>query len=172
MTISMYAASAPIFVQFLTALSAQLDKAAAFAEAKKVEPSVLLNTRLSVDQFPLLRQVREATNHARTAIARLSDAENPTFANDETTIAELQARIAKSIDFIKSVKPAQVDGTEDKEIVFKFPSGAERKFTGMGMLLNFSLPNFYFHNTTAYAIMRHCGVEVGKGDFMGKPVTL
>ena len=172
MTISMYAASAPIFVQFLTALSAQLDKAAAFAEAKKVEPSVLLNTRLSVDQFPLLRQVREATNHARTAIARLSDAENPTFANDEATIAELQARIAKSIDFIKSVKPAQVDGTEGKEIVFKFPSGAERKFTGMGMLLNFSLPNFYFHTTTAYAIMRHCGVEVGKSDFMGKPVSL
>ena len=172
MTISMYAASAPIFVQFLTSLSGSLDKAAAFAEAKKVEPSVLLNTRLAVDQFPLLRQVREATNHARTACARLSDTEQLTFANDEATFAELQQRIAKSIDFIKSVKREQIDGTEDKEIVFKFPSGAERKFTGMTMLLNFSLPNFYFHNTTAYAIMRHCGVELGTSDFMGKPVTL
>ena len=172
MAISMYAVSAPIFVQFLTALSANLDKAAAFAEAKKVEPSVLLNTRLSVDQFPLARQVREATNHARTAMARLSDTENLTFANDEATIAELQQRVAKSIDFIKSIGRDKVDGTEDKEIIFKFPSGAERKFTGMTMLLNFSLPNFYFHNTTSYAIMRHLGIEVGKGDFMGKPVTL
>jgi hypothetical protein len=172
MTVSMYGVSAPIFVQFLTALSANLDKAAAFAEAKKIEQSVLLNIRLSVDQFPLARQVREATNHARTAMARLADAENPTFANDEATIAELQQRIAKSIDFIKSVPRDKVDGTEDKTIVFKFPSGAERTFTGQTLLLNFSLPNFYFHNTTAYAIMRHCGIEVGKSDFMGKPVTL
>jgi hypothetical protein len=168
----MYAVSAPIFVQFLTALSGVLDKAAAFAEAKKIEQSVLLNTRLSVDQFPLARQVREATNHARTALARLSDTEQPTFANDEATFAELQQRIDASIDFIKGISRDKVDGTEEKVIVFKFPNGNERTFTGQTMLLNFSLPNFYFHTTTAYAILRHCGVDIGKRDFMGTPVTL
>lgn len=172
MTISMYAVSAPIFVQFLTALSANLDKAAAFCESKKADPAALLGTRLSIDQFPLARQVREATNHARTAMARLSDTENPTFENNEATFAELQQRIARSIDFIKSVPKSKVDGTEGKDIVFKFPNGNERQFTGMTMLLNFSLPNFYFHTTTSYAILRQAGVDVGKRDFMGTPVTL
>jgi hypothetical protein len=172
MTISMYQASAPIFVQFLTSLSALLDKAAAHAEARKIDPSVLLNTRLNPDMYPLLRQVREATVHANSACGRLAGKELPSFANTETTIPELKERIAKSIDFIKSLKPADIDGTEDKEIVIKFPNGNERKFTGQSLLLNSSMPNFYFHTTTAYAILRHCGVEVGKRDFMGAPVTL
>jgi uncharacterized protein len=172
MTISMYQASVPIFVQFLTGLSAVLDKAAAFAEAKKVEPAVLLGTRLSPDMFPLVRQVRAATDHAISACGRLAGAELPTFANSEATIPELKDRIAKTVDFLKSLKPGQIDGSEGKEIKITFPSGAVREFTGQSLLLNNSLPNFYFHCTTAYDILRHCGVELGKRDFMGTPVKL
>ena len=98
--------------------------------------------------------------------------ELPTFTNTEASIPELQERIAKTIDFIKGLKPTQIDGTEDKEITIKFPSGNERKFTGQLFLLNFSLPNFYFHYTTAYDILRNCGVELAKRDFIGTPVTL
>jgi hypothetical protein len=172
MTISMYKASAPIFVQFLTSLSAVLDKAVAHAEAKKVDPAVLLNARLYPDMFPLVRQVREATSHAANACGRLAAVELLTFANTEASIRDLKERIAKTIDFIKGLKQTQIDGTEDNEITIKFPSGNERKFTGQVYLLNFSLPNFYFHYTTAYDILRHCGVELAKRDFIGTPVTL
>ncbi len=172
MTISMYKTSVPIFVQFLSSLSAVLDKAAAFAEAKKVEQAVLLNTRLAPDMFPLVRQVRAATDHAINASGRLAGVEMPTFANTEATIAELKERIAKTIDFLKTLKPAQIDGSEDKAIKITFPSGAVREFTGQSLLLNNSLPNFYFHCTTAYDILRHCGLELGKRDFMGTPVQL
>jgi uncharacterized protein len=170
MTVSMYKISVPIFMQFLQSLSAVLDKAAAFAEVKKVEPSVLLNTRLAPDMFPLARQVRAATDHAINAGGRLAGVDMPTFANTEATIPELKERIAKTVDFLKGLKPAQIDGTEDKEIKITFPSGATREFTGQSLLLNNSLPNFYFHCTTAYDILRHCGVELGKRDFMGTPV--
>jgi hypothetical protein len=172
MTISMYKASVPVFVQFLTSLSAVLDKAAAYAEAKKVEPAVLLNTRLAPDMFPLVRQVRAATDHAISACGRLAGADMPSFSDTEATIPELKDRIAKTIDFLKSLKPAQIDGSEDKEIKIKFPSGATREFTGQSLLLTGSLPNFYFHCTTAYDILRHCGIELGKRDFMGTPVSL
>jgi len=170
--ISMYKISAPIFVQFLTSLSAVLDKAAAFAEAKKIEPSVLLNTRLAPDMFPLGRQVRAATDHAINACGRLAGAEPPALPNSDATIPELKERIAKTIDFLKGLKPAQIDGSEDKEIKITFPSGAVREFTGQSLLLNNSLPNFYFHCTTAYDILRHCGIELGKRDFMGTPVQM
>ena len=170
--ISMYKISAPIFVQFLTSLSAVLDKAAAFAEAKKIEPSVLLNTRLAPDMFPLGRQVRAATDHAINACGRLAGAEPPALPNSDATIPELKERIAKTIEFIKGLKPAQIDGSEDKEIKITFPSGAVREFTGQSLLLNNSLPNFYFHCTTAYDILRHCGIELGKRDFMCTPVSL
>jgi hypothetical protein len=170
--ISMYKISAPIFVQFLTSLSAVLDKAAAFAEAKKIEPSVLLNTRLAPDMFPLGRQVRAATDHAINACGRLAGAEPPALPNSDATIPELKERIAKTIEFIKGLKPAQIDGSEDKQIKITFPSGAVREFTGQSLLLNNSLPNFYFHCTTAYDILRHCGIELGKRDFMGTPVSL
>ena len=166
MTISMYKASVPIFVQFLTSLSAWLDKAAAHAEAKKIDPAVLLNTRLFPDMFPLARQVRAATDHAINACGRLAGVELPTFANTEASIPELEERVAKTIEFIKAIKPAQIDGSEDKEITMKFASG-ERKFSGQSLLLNFCLPNFYFHATTAYDILRQSGVELGKRDFMG-----
>ena len=172
MTISMYKASVPIFEQFLMSLSAVLDKAAAYAEAKKVEPAVLLNTRLAPDMFPLVRQVRAATDHAISACGRLAGADMPSFSDTEATIPELKDRIAKTIDFLKGLKPAQIDGSEDKEIKIKFPSGATREFTGQSLLLTGSLPNFYFHCTTAYDILRHCGIELGKRDFMGTPVSL
>jgi hypothetical protein len=171
MTISMYKASVPIFVQFLTSLSSVLDKAAAHAEAKKIDASVLLNTRLAPDMFPLVRQVRAATDHAINACGRLAGAELPTFANTEATIPELKDRIAKTIDFLRSLEPKQIDGREDVEIKITFPSGATREFTGQSLLLNNSLPNFYFHCTTAYDILRHCGVELGKRDFMGTPIS-
>jgi uncharacterized protein len=171
-TISMYKISVPIFVQFLTSLSAVLDKAAEFAEAKKIEPSVLLNTRLAPDMFPLGRQVRAATDHAINACGRLAGAEMPSLPNSDATIPELKDRIAKTIDFLKGLKPAQIDGSEDKEIKITFPSGAVREFTGQSLLLNNSLPNFYFHCTTAYDIARHCGIELGKRDFMGTPVSM
>jgi hypothetical protein len=121
--------------------------------------------------FPLVRQVRASTDHAITACSRLAGLEPPALGTDEKSIAELKARIDKAIAFIRGIKPAQLDGTEDKEIVLKFGTN-ERKFTGQGLLLNFCLPNFYFHTTTAYDIIRSSGAEVGKRDFMGQPVQM
>ena len=172
MTVSMYKISVPIFVQFLTALSVVLDKAAAHCEAKKIDPSALLDARLFPDMFPLVRQVRAATDHAVNATARLAGAEPLALPNTEASFAELGARLAKAIDFVKGFRPEEIDGSEDKPIKITFPSGATRDFTGQSLLLGNSLPNFYFHCTTAYDILRHCGVEVGKRDFMGTPVKL
>ena len=172
MPLSMYQASVPIFVQFLTGLSAILDKAAAHAEAKKIDPAVLLNTRLYPDMYPLVRQVRAVTDHAATTCGKLAGVDPPAFTNAEATIPDLKDRIARAIDFLKGLKPEQIDGTEAKQIAFTFPSGATREFTGQGLLLNFSLPNFYFHAATAYDILRHSGVEIGKRDFMGTPVKM
>ena len=169
MPVSMYAVSVPVFMQHLNGLSAVLDKAAAWAAARKVNEADLLNMRLSPDMFNLTRQVRAATDHAANAAGRLSGKELLKFANDETTIAQLKDRIAKTIDFLKSVKPNEVDGTEDKDISITFPNGNTRQFKGQGLLIGNSLPNFYFHVTTAYDIVRLCGVEVGKRDFMGTP---
>jgi hypothetical protein len=126
--------------------------------------------RLAPDMFPLVRQVRAATDHAANACGRLAGVELPTFSNSEATIPELKDRIAKTIDFLKALAPEQIDGREDAQIKITFPSGATRDFTGQSLLLNNSLPNFYFHCTTAYDILRHCGVELGKRDFMGTPV--
>lgn len=172
MTISMYKASVPIFVQFLTTLSSLLDKLDAHVEAKKIDPSVFLNMRLYPDMFHFARQVGEANRHAANACARLAGVELLTFPSTEPSLAELKERVVKTIDFVKGFKPAQIDGTEDKMIVIKSPSGDERKFTGQSLLLNFHLPNFYFHLTTAYDILRHAGIEIGKRDFIGKPVDL
>jgi hypothetical protein len=172
MTVSMYKISVPIFVQFLTSLSTVLDKATAHCEAKKIEPSALLNARLFPDMFPLARQVRAAADHAVNATARLAGVDPPAFANTEAGFAELKQRVDKATTFIKDFKAAQIDGSEEKAIKITFPSGATRDFTGQSLLLNNSLPNFYFHCTTAYDILRHCGVELGKRDFMGTPVSL
>jgi hypothetical protein len=172
MTISMYKTSVPIFLQFLTSLAGVLDKTAAHAEAKKIDPAVLLNARLFPDMFPLVRQVRAATDHAVNACGRLAGAELPAFANTEASIPELKQRIDAAIEFLKGLKAADIDGTEAKEIKITFPSGASREYTGQSFLLNQTLPNFYFHCTTAYDILRHSGVELGKRDFMGTPVNL
>jgi uncharacterized protein len=172
MTVSMYKISVPIFVQFLTSLSAVLDKAAAHCEAKKIEPAALLNARLFPDMFPLARQVRAATDHAVNASARLAGVEPPTLPSAEASFADLKERLDKAIALVRAFKPAQIDGSEEKAIKITFPSGATRDFTGQSLLLNNSLPNFYFHCTTAYDILRHCGVELGKRDFMGTPVSL
>ncbi len=169
MPISMYTVSVPVFIQHLNGLSAVLDKAAAWASARKVNEVDLLNMRLSPDMFNLTRQVRAATDHAANAAGRLTGKELLKFANDEATIAQLKERIAKTIDFLKSVKPSEIDGTEAKDISITFPSGQTRQFTGQSLLLGNSLPNFWFHTTTAYDIVRLCGVEVGKRDFMGTP---
>jgi uncharacterized protein len=171
MTVSMYKISVPIFVQFLTSVSACIDKAAAHCEAKKIEPAALLNARFFPDMFPFVRQVRAATDHAVTTSARLAGVDPLTFANTEASFAELKDRIAKAVNFVKGFKPGQIDGTEDKAIKITFPSGATRDFTGQSLLLNHALPNFYFHCTTAYDILRHCGIDLGKRDFMGTPVS-
>jgi hypothetical protein len=172
MTVSIYTTSVPIFIQFLTALSANLDKAAAFAEAKKIDPSVLLNMRIYPDMYNCARQVQEATRHAVRVGSYLTGEKGPELPNTETTIPELKTRITKTIDFLKTLKPAQFEGADDKEIKIPSSSGNVRSFTGESLLLNASLPNFYFHCTTAYDILRHAGVEVGKRDFMGTPVKM
>jgi uncharacterized protein len=172
MTVSMYKISVPIFVQFLTSLSAVLDKAAAHCEAKKIDPAALLTARLFPDMYPLARQVRAASDHAVNTTARLAGVEPPALPTADTSFAELKDRLDKAIAFIKTAKPAQIDGTEDKAIKITFPNGNSRDFTGQSLLLGNTLPNFYFHCTTAYDILRQGGVELAKRDFMGTPVSL
>ena len=169
MPVSMYSVSVPVFMQHLNGLSAVLDKAAAWAAARKVNEADLLNMRLSPDMFNLMRQVRAVTDHAANAAGRLSGKELLKFANDETTIAQLKDRVAKTIEYLKGMKAGEIDGTEAKEIKITFPNGNVREFTGQSLLLGNALPNFYFHAATAYDIVRQCGVEVGKRDFMGAP---
>jgi hypothetical protein len=168
MTLSMYQASAPRFANVLKNLSAILDKAQAHVEAKKLDPTALTAYRLYPDMFPLKRQVQVACDSAKGAVARLAGVEIPKHEDTEQTFAELQARIARTIDFINTIKPAQIDGSEGKEIVLKL-GAREVKFTGMQYLLGHATPNFYFHVTTAYNILRHNGVEVAKRDYIGNP---
>jgi hypothetical protein len=165
----MYTVSVPVFMQHLNGLSGVLDKAAAWAAARKVNEADLLNMRLSPDMFNLARQIRAATDHAANAAGRLSGKELLKFANEETTLEQLKERISKTIEYLKSMTPAEIDGTEGKEIKITFPNGNTREFTGQSLLLGNSLPNFYFHATTAYDILRTSGVEIGKRDFMGTP---
>ncbi|HEX4293843.1 MAG TPA: DUF1993 domain-containing protein [Rhizomicrobium sp.] len=166
MTISMYQASIPVYVQYLNATSTILDKGAAFAEAKKIDPAVLLQTRLYPDMFPLVRQVQIFTDQAVRGASRLAGVEPPSFPDTETSFDELKARIAKATSYVQSIKPAQIDGSEERDIVMKTPRG-DLNFKGQQYLLAFSLPNFFFHATAVYAILRHVGVEIGKMDFMG-----
>ena len=166
MKVSMWQASVPCLTRMLNNLSAILDKASAHAEAKKIDQSVFLNARLFPDMYALTRQVYVATDMSKGAVARLAGQEPPKYEDNETTIAELKARIAKTIAFINTFKPEQIDGTEDKEITITM-GGKPMTFIGMPYLLNFVLPNLYFHIATAYNILRHNGVEIGKRDFLG-----
>ena len=166
MAMSMYNASVPLFKTLLGALSNVLDKGAAFAKAKNIDESVLVNARLAPDMFALARQVQIATDQAKGGVARLAGLEVPTYEDNETTIDQLKARIKKTLDFVGSVKQSQIDGSEDREIVLKMRTG-DMKFTGQRYLIGFVIPNFTFHCTTAYNILRHNGVEIGKRDFLG-----
>jgi hypothetical protein len=168
MNISMYQASTPRFTNTLKNLSAILDKAQAHAEAKKIDPAVLTNARLFPDMFPLKRQVQIACDNAKGAVARLAGVEVPKHEDTEETIADLKARIAKTIAFVEMIEPARIDGSEERNIHLKLGS-REVDWKGMQYLLGYALPNFYFHAVTAYDILRHSGVELGKRDYIGSP---
>lgn len=167
MSLSMYQAFAPVFVRALNNLKVVLDKGVAHATAHKIDPAVLLNTRLYPDMFPLVRQVQIASDNAKGGGARLAGLTPPKFEDNETSFAELDARIEKTVAFLQSLTPAQIDGSENKTIEISF---GPKSFTlqGQTYLFGLVLPNLYFHVTTAYNILRHCGVPVGKEDFLGK----
>ena len=168
MAISMYRASVPVFLQILPAMSACLDKGAAYAAAKKFDPAVLLQSRLFADMFPLVRQVQIAADFAKSTVARLAGVDPPKYDDTETTIDQLKARIAKTLDYVKEFRPSQIDGSEERDITIPM-GGQSRSFKGENYLVGFAMPNFIFHATTAYAILRHNGVELGKADFMRAP---
>ena len=166
MPLSMYEASVPAVLQMLKALSANLDKAAEHAKTNRMDPSELTSARLAPDMFPLSRQVQIATDHAKGIAARLSGRENPKFEDTEATLDELKARIAKTIAFVESVPQSEIDGSEAKEVTIT-PGGVARTLSGQRYLMHNALPNFFFHVTTAYDILRHKGVAVGKRDYLG-----
>ena len=167
MTISMYQASVPVFVRMLNNLIAILEKAVAHAEARKIAPAVLLNSRLYPDMFPLSRQVQIASDTAKGGAARLAGMEPPSYEDKETTFPELIERLRKTVAFLNTLKPEQIDGSEKKKVTLKVRDEM-MTFEGLTFLLNRVLPNLYFHISTAYAILRHSGVEIGKKDYLGK----
>ena len=166
MPLSMYQACVPVITQMLNGLSGVVDKGAAHCAEKKYEESALLQARLFPDMFTLARQVKQATDFGRNAPGRLAGVASPAFPDADSSFAELKDRVAKSLDFVKGFTPAQLDGTEEKDISWK---AGERtmSFKGQAYLLHFCLPHFFFHCTTAYNIARHNGVEIGKRDYMG-----
>ncbi|MGZ5932667.1 MAG: DUF1993 domain-containing protein [Rhizomicrobium sp.] len=166
MSFTIYDASIPPMIRALSNLSKIMDKAVAQAKAQDIPLSTLLEARLAPDMHPFPRQIQIASDAAKGAAARLANIEAPAMADTETTFPELQARIAKTIDFLKSVSADKMAGAEDREIVMKFPQG-EMKFSGRDFLTQFALPNFFFHVTTAYGLLRHRGIAIGKMDFLG-----
>ncbi len=166
MSLSMYQASVPVFIRILGNLRSILQKGAAHAEARKFDPSVLVASRLYPDMFALARQVQIASDGTKGGAARLAGLEPPKYEDTETTFPELIARLDKTIEYLKSFKAGQIDGSEERPIVLPTPRGP-MNFTGQNFLLHFVLPNLYFHATTAYNILRHNGVELGKMDFLG-----
>ncbi len=167
MSISMYTASAPVFLRMLGNLDKLLEKAEANAKERGFDANILVNQRLAPDMRPLSSQIQLASDSAKGAIARLSGSAPPSMPDTETTIAELRARIAATIDYVKSVPASAIDGSEEKDVVLKTPNG-EIPFKGLGFLTGFALPNFLFHVSIAYAILRHNGVPIGKMDFLGR----
>ena len=166
MSLSMFQASIPAFVQMLNNLSAIMDKAEAHARSREIDPEVLLSYRLAPDMLPFVRQVQIASDLSKGAAARLASVEVPKHDDTEKTFAELKARIAKTLAFVQSFKPTDIDGSEDRDINLKLGEHT-MSFKGQPYLVHFTLPNFYFHCTTAYDILRHAGVELGKRDFIG-----
>jgi uncharacterized protein len=170
MTISMYQATIPPIVRSLHNLISILEKGAAYAELKKIDPIVLINSRLYPDMFPLSKQVQVASDVTRRGVARLAGLEAPAMADTETTFPELIDRIKQTISYLETLTPEQIDGSEQKTIIL--PMGKESiTFTGMPYLIYFVLPNLYFHVTTTYDILRHLGVELSKLDFLGNPTS-
>jgi hypothetical protein len=168
MAISMHSASAPIFVKLLGNLLGVLDKAEAHAAARKFDPANYLALRLAPDMLPFTRQVQIASDAAKGAMARLAGVDVPKWEDNEASFADLRARIQKTIDYVKGFAPAQIDGSEQREITIPMRQGDPLKFDGETFLKHFALPNFFFHVTTAYALLRHAGVELGKRDFLGR----
>jgi hypothetical protein len=167
MPLTMYRASVPAFIRTLVALSQILDKAAAHCAAKKIDPAALLDARLFPDMFPLARQVQLTCDFAKNTVARLAGLEPVKFADDEKTFADLKDRIERAIEIVQGIRPEQIDGSEEKEITFPV-AGQPTTLKGEVYLFASALPNFYFHATTAYDILRHNGVELGKRDFLGR----
>ena len=169
MTISLYEASVGVFVPYLGNLSVLLDHASAHAEARNIDPAVFLDMRLSPTMYCLKQQVGEANRHAVVAGALLAGRAPHTFSDTEPDIPELKSRITAAIDFVQGLPRAAIEAAADKEVAFTFKNGAQRKFTGKSLLLTFSVPQFFFHVTTAYDILRHAGVDIAKKDFLGPP---
>lgn len=167
MSISMYNASIPVFKQMLNSMSHVLAKAEAHAHEKKIEPAAFLQARLYPDMFPLIRQVQIAADFAKGVSARLANVDVPAYEDNEQSFADLQTRIKTTLNFIESLSQSQFEGADSREIVLRPGTPKEKKFTGLAYLLNYGTPQFFFHATTTYAILRHNGVEIGKGDFMG-----
>jgi hypothetical protein len=167
MSLSMHAASAPIFERQLGNLLGWLDKAQAHADARGFDSANYLGLRLAPDMLPFASQIRIASDTAKGCLSRLAGAEVPKWADDEATLAELRARIAKTIDHVRGFAPAQIDGSEARAIVLPLRNREPLRFDGVGYLQRFALPNFFFHVTTAYALLRHAGVPLGKADFLG-----
>ena len=167
MTLSIHAASVPVFKQMLASLADVLSKAEAHATDRKIDPNALLHARLFPDMFPLVRQVQIACDFAKSVPARLAGAEVPAYEDTEQSFAELQARIAKTLEFIDGLDASAFDGSEQRQILLRPGTPKERAIGGQAYLLNYGLPQFFFHVTTTYALLRHNGVELGKKDFMG-----
>lgn len=167
MSISMYEATVPVLLRFLRNLDSWLDKAQALADARKFDSSVLVRSRLAPDMLDLARQVQIASDNAKGCVARLTGNEAPKYEDNEATFAELKARIAKTMAYVASFQPTQFEGSETRDIVLKFPS-TTFEFKGKDYVVHFVMPNFLFHMTTAYNILRHNGVEIGKADYLAK----
>ena len=167
MSITMYSTSIPVFQQMLGSLQAILQKAQAHAAEKKIEDQVFLQARLAPDMFNLIRQVQIATDFAKGISARLAGVDVPDFQDTENSFEELQARLRKTIDFMRELTPTQFEGAEEREIVLRPGTPKEKKLSGEAYLLSYGLPQFFFHVTTTYAILRHHGIELGKRDYMG-----
>jgi len=168
MTISMYSASVPVIRQMLGSLSAILQRAQEHAAERGIDPDAYLQARLFPDMFPLLRQVQIACDFAKGVSARLADVEVPSYEDNERDFAELQARIAKTLAFVDGLEPALFEGAEDRDVVLRPGTPKERRFGGQDYLVRYGLPQFFFHVTTAYAILRHNGLAIGKRDYMGE----
>ena len=167
MSISMYSASVPVFKQMLLALADVLAKAEAHAKANNIDAETLLQARLAPDMFPLVRQVQIACDFAKSVPARLAGVEVPSYEDSEQNFAELQTRISNTLAVVDSFSAAQIDGSEELEVVLRAGTPKEKKLNGQTYLLSYGLPQFFFHITTSYALLRHNGVEIGKRDYMG-----